>query len=427
MLKALYSSLGALLLSLFLCQTPLSAQKQGWHYVPMPELAYSTDLGWTLGTYCDFFDYGDGSDYPNFRHHIDVTAAWASKGSHFIHLPGESKTLIPGFRVSGSMTYRKATASSFYGFNGIRSPYHRDWDPDLTTGLAYYNLDRELLRAHFNIQGSILRDQPLRWTGGLLFRKINMAPHSLEDYKSGSVASLYADYLNAGLIRDGEAGGGLSLTAQLGLVWDSRDVEWVPSRGMYAEAYLNACGDLAENGSNYAQAVLHFRHFIPAIPGRLTVAYHIGFQQQIAGKMPWYHLNEISTLYYAHEEFEGIGSRDTMRGVLYNRFAAAGYLWGNFELRTRVFSVTLFGQDFDGILSPFLDLTGITKYFRSEEQAGFAGLLYQDDRSKRLFASAGCGAKLHMNTNFILSLDVGRAFDPEVACTTISMGTIYMF
>jgi len=418
----------ALALALFLVRNPLSAQKQGWTYTPMPDIAYSTDLGLTLGAYCDFFHYGDGAEYPNFGHHISVVGAWASKGSHFVHVLGETKTLIPGYKLSGSMTYRKATASSFYGFNGIKSPYRREWDQNLSRGLAYYNIEREVLRTQLILQGPFPgghRDSPLKWVAGLLFRKINLAPHSLGDYRDGSVASLYNNYVKVGLIRPGEASGGLSLTGQLGATWDSRDIEWVPNRGICAEAYLNACGDLAENGSNYLQAVLHFRHYVPIVFGRLTWAYHIGFQQQFAGSLPWYHLNEVSTLYYAHEESEGIGSRDTMRGVLYNRFAAAGYLWGNFELRARVFSVQWLGRQFDGVVNPFLDLTGITKYYRVDEQARY-GALYQD-RGKRLFASAGCGVKLHMNTNFILSVDLGRAFDKEVACTTVSMGTMYMF
>lgn len=424
--EALRRSIIAVCLSLLFSQTALLGQKRGWTYTPMPELAYSTDLGLTVGAYCDFFHYGDA--YPNFGHHLSVVAAWATKGSHFVHVLGESKELLPGFNLTGSLTYRKATASSFYGFNGIRSPYHHDWDQ--SSGLAYYNIDRELLRGHFVIQGpfSGLRDIPLKWAGGIVLRKINFAPHSLEEYKNGHEASLYADYITAGLIREGEKSGGTSLTAQAGFTWDSRDIEWVPNKGIYAECYLNACGDLSDNGNNYLQAVLHFRHYVPILFGRLTWAYHIGFQQQFAGRMPWYHLNEISTLYYTHEESEGIGSsRDTMRGLLYNRFAAAGYLWGNFELRARVFSTNWKSRQFDIVINPFLDATGITKYFRSEEQSAFPGHLYQDDRSKRLFMSAGCGVKFHMNTNFIIAIDLGRAFDREVACTTISMGTTYMF
>ena len=42
-------------------------------------------------------------------------------------------------------------------------------------------------------------------------------------------------------------------------------------------------------------------------------------------------------------------------------------------------------------------------------------------------ASAGMGVKLHMNTNFILSVDFGKAFDPELSDFMVGMATTYVF
>ena len=42
-------------------------------------------------------------------------------------------------------------------------------------------------------------------------------------------------------------------------------------------------------------------------------------------------------------------------------------------------------------------------------------------------ASAGMGAKLQMNTNFILSVDFGKGFDPQLSDFTVGMGTTYVF
>ena len=42
-------------------------------------------------------------------------------------------------------------------------------------------------------------------------------------------------------------------------------------------------------------------------------------------------------------------------------------------------------------------------------------------------AAFGLGGKIQINTNFILSLDVGRGLDPQVSDWTIGMATTYVF
>ena len=412
--------------------TGAAAQKSepavtGWHFTPMPNFYYSTDVGLSLGAFCDFFNYGDGSEYPNFRDHIGVTATWSSNGAYFAHVLGESKSLIPGLELIGSLTYRKAPANSFYGYNGYHSPYDSALDKQKGSDIAYYNNERELLRAAATVKGRMpgFLPEQLNWTAGFLLRSIRYQDHSITGRIPGSARSLFHDYKAAGLIPDDQASGGVSREGRIGLTWDSRDVDWVPSRGLYAELYLNVNGDFSDFRRNYGQLVAHVRHFIPILPDRMTLAYHLGFQQEVFGQMPWYNLNEISTLTYLYEESEGLGSRYTMRGLLYNRIMAAGYAWGNFELRTRVWSLDLLNRHFDIVLNPFFDAGTVTRFYRLEEQKAQPAL-YTDSR-RRVFMSAGLGAKLQMNTNFILSMEIGRGFDKEVGDLTFSMSTTYLF
>ena len=99
-------------LSLFICSLGVLgaaaqevAPKTGWSFTPMPDVSYNSDIGLNLGAFCDFFYYGDGSDYPNFQHHIATAAAWSTKGSWYVHAMGESKTLIPGLRTTGIKSF----------------------------------------------------------------------------------------------------------------------------------------------------------------------------------------------------------------------------------------------------------------------------------------------------------------------------------
>ena len=402
--------------------------KTGWVFTPFPDVSYNSDIGLNLGGFCDFFYYGDGTDYPNFQHHIAVCGAWATKGSWYLHGMFDSKTLIRGARVTASLTYRDASMNNFYGFNGLHSPYFQEMDLNAETRTAYYTDHRRVLRAAATIQGPI--HGRLNWMAGAVLRGIAIEDFDLKNYDNGN--SLYRDYRQAGLINPDECKGGDNVEARIGLTYDSRDIEWVPNKGMYWEAYVNGNYDFTFGKYHYAQFVGHFRHYVPLIFGRLTFAYHLGVQHQFAGEMPWYNLNEISNLIYQYEEYEGIGSRYTVRGFLYDRIMAAGYAWGNFELRAKVLQFNAFKQHFDLVVNPFFDAATITRPYRLDEQkkAFFAGegapILYQEATGK-VHCSAGIGGKIHMNTNFILSLEVAKGFDPQLSALTVSMATTYMF
>ena len=388
----------------------------------MPNISYNSDLGLNLGAFCDFFYYGDGSSFPNSLHHAGFTGAYATKGSWFLHAYFESVALFPGIRFNASATYRDSRANNFYGFNGIAAPFDESLELNSTSRTAWYTNSRRFFRAAATVQGG--NKGELNWLGGMVLRFVGISDFKLKNYDSGR--SLYLDYQASDLIHADEASGGSSLEFKAGISYDTRDIELAPRRGIYAEAYLLGNADLSRWKYNYAQLVLHWRHYITLFPERLVLAYHLGLQHTFSGDVPFYNLNEIATLFYAYEENAGLGSRYTIRGYRYNRIAAAGYAWGNFELRCTPFRFKLFGQHFDIVLNPFLDLACITRTYRLAQQKALGAAFYQDRRLP-LMASAGMGGKLHMNTNFILSVDVGKAFDPQLSNWTVSMATTYVF
>lgn len=415
-----------LTLSFLLATTLLWAQKAatpktGWVFLPLPDISYNSDVGLNLGVYSDIFYYGDGTVYPNFHHHIAVAGAYATKGSWYLHGLFDSSTLIPGVRLTASLSYRDALANNFFGFNGIASPYDANLDRNKVTRTSYYTNHRQVIRA-----AAVIRSQKkgrINWMGGLVFRHIRLEDFHLSHYDSGN--SLYLAYQSAGLIRADEAGGGTSLELRGGAIYDTRDVEMRPSRGMYAELYVNGNLDLSHGKYHYAQLVAHFRHFIPLWANRMVLGYHVGLQHQFIGEMPFYNLPELSTLTYQYEEFEGLGSRYTFRGLFYNRILAPGLAWSNIELRTTVLDFNFRKQRITLVLFPFVDLGVITRTYRLEEQKSLPGL-YQD-RNLPVIVSAGIGGKLHINANISLGIDLGKSFDPQLGGFTISTGSVYMF
>ncbi len=401
--------------------------KTGWAFTPLPNVGYSTDTGVTLGLFSDFYYYGDGSAYPNFLHHLGFAGAYATKGSWYIHAYGDSPTLIPGVRLNGTLTYRDALVHNFYGFNGIASPYLPELDANVDTRTAWYTTHRRFFRATATFMGDIIGE--LDWMGGAVVRHVIMDDFSLERYDRGN--SLLLAYRDVGLIRADEFAGGTSLEFKGGLVYDSRDIEASPGKGFYAELYLTANTDLSRWKYNYGQLVAHFRHYVTIFPGRWVFAYHLGLQHQLWGEIPYYALNEMANLFYPYEEMDGLGSRTTVRGILNNRVAAAGYAWANIEFRVTPFKFNLFKQHFDLVLNPFMDVCGITRSYRLGEQKAAISPkaevpLYQDKKLP-VMLSFGIGGKIQMNTNFVLSFDVGRGLDPQVGTWTISTSSSYLF
>ncbi len=412
---------GFLLLFLGLTVRAQEAAKTGWEYVPLPNVNYNSDLGLSLGAFCDFFYYGDGTIYPNFLHHGGITGTYSTKGSWYLHGYFESIQLIPGLRISASATYRDAEANSFYGFNGIASPFDPELDLNKHTRTAWYTNHRRFVRVAATVQGPIAGK--LNWVGGAVFRHVMMADFQLKNYESGK--SLFMAYKQAGLIHDDEFAGGTSLELKGGISYDTRDVEMFPTKGAYGELLLIGNGDLKQWKYNYLQVAARWKHFISLIPDWIIFAYQLCFQHTLAGEIPYYNLNELATLHYLYEENSGLGSRYSIRGYNYNRISAAGYAWANLEFRVIPWKFKLFKQNFRLVLNPFMDLAAITKTYRLEQQMQVAD--FYQDLKRPVMASAGCGIKLHMNTNFILSVDFAKAFDPQLSNFMIVMATTYVF
>ena len=138
--------------------------KTGWVFTPMPNISFNTDIGVNLGAYSDFFYYGDGSTYPNFLHHIGVTAAYATKGSWYVHGMLESVALLPNTRVAASVTYRDAFTNNFYGYNGIKSPFFSELELNKDTRTAWYTNRRRFFRTALAFQGKV--SDHLSWMAG---------------------------------------------------------------------------------------------------------------------------------------------------------------------------------------------------------------------------------------------------------------------
>jgi len=100
----------------------LSAQekkvKTGWKFGgALPAISYDSNLGFQYGALVEFYNYGDGSKYPDFLDHIYTEVSRYTKGSGIYRFMYESNHLIPGVHMTSDLSYLPDQASHFYGFN----------------------------------------------------------------------------------------------------------------------------------------------------------------------------------------------------------------------------------------------------------------------------------------------------------------------
>ncbi|MFR3549953.1 MAG: hypothetical protein ACLTTW_06920 [Coprobacter sp.] len=90
-----------------------SQNKKGWNITPFPEIAYNSDLGFQYGIYCELYNFGDGSKYPDYTHKFCIEAARFTKGSGVYWFFYDSPQLWKNHRFSFDVAYLPDNMCSF--------------------------------------------------------------------------------------------------------------------------------------------------------------------------------------------------------------------------------------------------------------------------------------------------------------------------
>ena len=468
-MKKLLLSIAALLAAGAMLFAEEKEMKTGWSFGVLPTATYSVDNGFQAGAFGDVYYYGDGGTYPDPLHKI----SW--EGSYFTHshrmrlyLAYDSKYLIPNMRVNASVTYMNDPLYSLWGFNGAAATQNYDvWgnrdmtiptsltDPTLSN-VNYYGMSRDMLRILANFQGHITDN--LNWAAGVNFWKWNLGAMKDNGVKVGddtryynTTSTLYNFLCTSGVLTDAEKDGGISVELNAGLVYDTRDMEAAPNKGIWAEAYLN--GNFV--GTPYLKACAYFRQYIsipiPIPAGNPVFAYRLAWQHTIAGETPMFMVQNNPLLVQRNMISEGFGSSNTIRGLRENRILAEGMAWANTELRIKLVKFTLANQYFYIAVNPFFDAGIITRPYKADALAKIADAdgkiydsafnallgetdlakltpIYDASKVKTLVYSGGAGLKIAMNQNFIVSADFAKCFTEGMdAGLWIGIGINYQF
>lgn len=383
----------------------LHAEKEeGWVINAFPSTSYSNDQGLQLGAYIDIFNYGKGnhSIFPDYTHRFNIQASWYTLGTIEMHVFYDSEYLIPGFRFTAALSRTTNNRYPFYGF-----------DPNLPIDLFECTYGRQMNRALVILQRPFSKH--LNWVAGLTLWHFKTDSGGADSRKTNDQPSLYNWYRQNGIIDPHEAGGGTHLEGKLGVSFDTRDFEFDPDSGIWADACLFGSPDLFNTRHSYLRAAVHWRQYIPLVRSRFTLAYHLGWQGRLAGDTPFYLAPDITRLYLMHIESEGLGGRDTFRGLRMNQLVGDSVAWANVELRCKLFQLPkLLNHEWLVKAYPFCDMGHALKTFRIEDYDVF-------------HVSVGGGVSVAMDRNLIVAFECGKALRHKDGPAAIYIGVHYTF
>ena len=430
--------------------------KKGLSLGPLPIIAFDQDRGLQYGALLNIFDFGDGSYYPHPRQQWYVEAAAFTKGTRQFFLTYDTRNLIPNVRMSLAATVMMDQAMDFYGYNGYQAIYQADsvnyWqNRSNKDGMpseymtAFYRLDRRAVSVKADFVGKL----PWKnwfWQGSYLVSNYRYRPIDRDIINKGRPdnekfhgPTLYEKYIDWGIIPETDLsdpekklGGGFVSAPRIGLMYDSRDFEAAPSRGIWAEANFAFAPKFLGTTHSFNRYMLIWRHYIPIANENLVFAYRLNYQGSIGNYLPFYMMPVFSTIGREWER-DGLGGYRTIRGIMRGRIQSLDKAFFNTELRWRFTRFTVANQNVMLALNAFVDGGLPTRFYDNfyRGNAPVAPEMYKKyvniSERNRLHVAAGGGFRVIINRNFIIAVDYATPFNNQNGNGGMYINTGYLF
>jgi outer membrane protein assembly factor BamA len=418
--------------------------KTGWNFGGVPAITYNSDLGFQYGAVLNFFYYGDGKTYPKYLHNIYLEWSRYTKGSGINMLRYDSEHLIPGVRVSGELSYLTEQALDFYGFNGYQTIFNPDLSNDKSTSYIsrmFYRMDRKMLKFRGEFMGNLVGKE-FRWFAGFEFSNIKLATVDIARLNKGKSGAnllpdtllLYDKYVQWGLIPQNQKNGGNNMLLKFGVVYDTRDNEPNPMKGIWSELqFLTAPSFIGNGDYSYSKLVLTHRQYFTLAPNVLSFTYRLSYQAKLGGTIPFYML---PFEYNSPPDYtrDGYGGSKTIRGVIRNRVVGDGVAFGNAEFRWKFLRTILWNQNLYLAWSAFTDGGIVTNDYKVNlsnvpaiYQADASNYFATNSSKDGLHLGYGSGLHLGLNENFVVALDVAFAAKKEDGKMGLYIGIGWLF
>jgi hypothetical protein len=412
--------------------------KKNWNFGALPAITFDTDLGFQYGALVDIYNYGDGSRYPKYNHKLYFEVSRFTKGSGINRFYYDSDQLIKGLQTTFDLSYLSDQAYDFYGFNGYETVYMADWADDTSDDYVsrmFYKYDRKLFRFKGDLQGK-LSGEHFRWIAGWNFQNFKIGSVNIDKLNKGKdeedklpqTDGLYEKYQDWGIISGDEVDGGFVPTFKGGIVFDTRDNQPNPMKGVWTEAVIEAAPKILGAESSFSKLSLTHRQYFTLIPNNLSLVYRLAYQSTIGGKVPFYYQSQVITSMMTGATSEGLGGGSTIRGILRNRVVGDGVFYGNIEARWKFMRFNFIKNNFYLGLNGFTDFGRVTKKITVNPNSLMGSQIdYLKTDAEKMHYSYGAGLIIAMNENFVIAMDYGMAANKQDGKSGFYMGLNYLF
>lgn len=188
--------------------------------------------------------------------------------------------------------------------------------------------------------------------------------------------------------------GGLISILQQALIFDTRDFEPDPTRGVYFEIANEYSARWIGSEFEFNKLLIQAKafHKLPFGP-RTVLAGRVAVGNIFGAKAPFF---EFQDQWSPDGSINALGGSRSLRGYRANRFMARSLWFANAEMRTRLGETKIGGQRFAVSVVPFLDAGTVRDNWKA---LNFADVRW----------SYGIGGRLAWNQSTIISLDVAKS------------------
>ncbi|HOI31694.1 MAG TPA: hypothetical protein PLC47_02925, partial [Bacteroidales bacterium] len=326
--------------------TAQALTKKGWNFGVLPAISFNSDLGFQYGGLVNFFHYGDGYRYPSYDHSFYLEISRYTKGSGLFRFAYDSDQLLRNMRLSVDASYMPEQAIDFFGFNGYDAVYQANWvddtHPDYRSRM-FYKHKRNMIRLHADLSGS-LGLTGLQWAAGLELYDFVVGSVDIDRLNRGKDEAdqlpslidepgLFEYYQQWNILPQEELNGGVFTGIKAGLVYDTRDFEASPSKGMWTSLLFYAAPKaLSDLDEGFSRISFTHRQYLSLIPRKLVFAGRFSWQSRLGGHVPFYAQPLMITTRLLGAYSEGLGGQRSLRGVMRNRVVGDAIAYANLEL-----------------------------------------------------------------------------------------------
>ncbi|MCB9670009.1 MAG: BamA/TamA family outer membrane protein [Alphaproteobacteria bacterium] len=364
-------------------------QEEGIGGAALPALSYTTDEGLGMGLVGTLYTY-DGETAP-YRASVYALVYVTTRGvhAHAIELDWLNVAQLP-LRVTARAELNVTRSATYCGVG-----------PDVTcdpvvaaASVAAAGLEGEEATEAERTFYLLRRVQPVlrldgRWKLGSGWSLL--AGYRLQGSRPGDLKARtpFAHSLYARHFPEGERS--MASVLQLGVMFDTRDEEPAPSRGVWAEATVRGASRLWGSTMGYVGANVTVRGYVPLVGDRLVLADRVVLDG-LVGDAPTSEL----TIPGGTQTLLFYGDMTTGRGVRIGRYLGRTKVLQQLELRGSVWRPSLAGIELDLGGLAFIDL-------------GFVGVDASDTRTlfTRPLPTVGGGLRIGVDHTFIIRADVG--------------------